>query len=181
MFQIIWESFYFTFSFLYIVLEPQIPNWKKKPAIFKFCQNIKWFYKIIYSSFTKLTLIWNKAIILERTLRMYVFTQLLCYGQNVAQGQLLSSVAGLNSVFLLDCLTKVKELSLPYYLPIGEKRIEGFMPFPKSISGERKLKKPHPWQGVGSLIPFSMITITLRAPPKMQLPNKALLALLSIT
>ena len=28
------------------------------------------------------------------------------------------------------CLTKVKELSLPYYLPITERNTEGFMPLP---------------------------------------------------
>ena len=38
-------------------------------------------------------------------------------------------------VFLLlnGCLTKEKEPSLPYYLPIAEGRITGFMPFPRLL------------------------------------------------
>ena len=46
------------------------------------------------------------------------------------------SLTGLNSEFSFShtsCLTKAKELSLPYYLPIAGGRIIGFIPFPRVL------------------------------------------------
>ena len=43
------------------------------------------------------------------------------------------SLTGLNSVFLFTlagCLTKIKDLSLPYYLFKAKERLVGFLPFP---------------------------------------------------
>ena len=57
--------------------------------------------------------------------------------QKVTSGQFLSGVfIGLNSEFsfsLTGCVTKVKEPSLPYYLPIDEGRIIGLIPFPRVL------------------------------------------------
>ena len=33
-----------------------------------------------------------------------------------------------------SCHTKVEEPNLPYYLPIAERRITGFIPFPKVLA-----------------------------------------------
>ena len=44
--------------------------------------------------------------------------------------------AGLNSEFSsswIGCLTKAKELSLPYYLSIAGERTDGFMPFSRTL------------------------------------------------
>ena len=46
------------------------------------------------------------------------------------------SLTGLNSEFSFSetsCLTKAEEISLPYYLPIAEGRIIGFIPFPRVL------------------------------------------------
>ena len=46
------------------------------------------------------------------------------------------SLAGLNSEFsfsLTSCLTKAEEPSLPYYLPIAEGKIIGFIHFPRVL------------------------------------------------
>ena len=45
------------------------------------------------------------------------------------------SLTGLNSEFsfYINCLTKVEELSLSYYLPLAGGRIIGFMPFPRVL------------------------------------------------
>ena len=43
---------------------------------------------------------------------------------------------GLSSEFSfskIDCLTKVKEPGLPYYLPITRGRVIGHIPFPKKL------------------------------------------------
>ena len=44
---------------------------------------------------------------------------------------------GLNSVFFLfssiGCLTKTKEFTLLYYLPVARERTDGFMPFPMPL------------------------------------------------
>ena len=50
---------------------------------------------------------------------------------------LTQSITGLSPDFsfsLTGCLTKVKESSLPYYLPIGGRRITGFIPFPRVLA-----------------------------------------------
>ena len=56
-------------------------------------------------------------------------------GQDMTQGQFLSSLTGLNSVFLL--LDKLPHqgwrTQLPYYLPIAGGRIIGFIPFPRVL------------------------------------------------
>ena len=58
-------------------------------------------------------------------------------GQDMTQGQFLSGVlTGLNSEFSFSwtsCITKAKELSLPYYLPISAGRIIGFISFPRVL------------------------------------------------
>ena len=46
------------------------------------------------------------------------------------------SLSGLNSEFSFSqtsCLTKAEKPSLPYYLPITERRIIGFIPFPRVL------------------------------------------------
>ena len=46
------------------------------------------------------------------------------------------SLTGLNSEFSFSqtgCHSKIKELSLPYYLPIAGGRIIGFIPFPRVL------------------------------------------------
>ena len=59
---------------------------------------------------------------------LYVFTQPLHYKKNVSQGQFLSF---LNSEFLsriLVALPRLKESSLPYYLPIAKRITDWFVP-----------------------------------------------------
>ena len=61
---------------------------------------------------------------------MYVFTYLIHHKQDVTIFQW--STASLNSDFsfsLTCCLTKAKEPSLPYYVHISGRRIDGSMPF----------------------------------------------------
>ena len=67
---------------------------------------------------------------------MYVFTKPLCHGQDMIQGQFLRATVSLNTeiFFFLDCLIKVKETSLLYYLPIAGERKDGFLPFSKIIN-----------------------------------------------
>ena len=60
------------------------------------------------------------------------------------QGQFLKrSSTGLNSEFSFSgCLAKVKEPSLPYYLPIAGERVE-FVPFPRVLAlSEMQLPNP---------------------------------------
>ena len=48
------------------------------------------------------------------------------------------STAGSNSVFSfsqISCLTKAKEPSLPYYLPIAGEKTDGFLFFQRSLAG----------------------------------------------
>ena len=59
---------------------------------------------------------------------MYVFIQPLHHGQDGTQGQLLSGVR---------LITKVKQHSLLYYLPIAEGGIDGFISF---LVGEINIK-----------------------------------------
>ena len=55
----------------------------------------------------------------------------------MTQGQIFKwSLTGLNSEFSFSetsCLTKAKESSLSYYLPIAGGRIIGFIPFPRVL------------------------------------------------
>ena len=60
----------------------------------------------------------------------YLFTQPLHRRQDVTRSIFKQSKASLNSVFfLLDDLSKIKERSLPYYIPIAEERTNELMPF----------------------------------------------------
>ena len=69
----------------------------------------------------------NSILIYENNIyfdsMMFVFTQPLYHGQDVTHGQFFKrNKADLNSEFSFSetgCLTKAKELSLSYYLPIG--------------------------------------------------------------
>ena len=68
----------------------------------------------------------------------------------------LSSLTGLNSEFFFSKTnnhTKVKELSLPYYIPIAGGRIVGFMPFPRVLA-VCEMKKSHPGFEFLLLYPF---------------------------
>ena len=53
-------------------------------------------------------------------------------GQDMTQGQFLSEVYRF-SFYTTNCLTKVEEPSLPYYLTIAGGRIIGFIPFPRVL------------------------------------------------
>ena len=64
----------------------------------------------------------------------HLFTQPLCYGQDLSWSILKRSKISLNSVFssLISCLTRDKKKnSLPSYLPTDRRRTVGFMPFPR--------------------------------------------------
>ena len=87
---------------------------------------------------------------------MYVFTNLStqagCYTRSILKW----SLTGLNSEFSLSltgCLTKGKEPSLLYYLPIAGGRIIEFIPFPK-VLGHMKCNQPCPGFELGSPCPF---------------------------
>ena len=61
-------------------------------------------------------------------------------------------------VWLVSYLTKAKGPCLPYYLPIAEERINGFMPFSRALVQSEM--QPHPEFELGSLVPFPMMTKT---------------------
>ena len=65
-----------------------------------------------------------------------IFTQPLHSGRIWHKVIFKRSLTGLNSEFSLsktNCLIKVEEPSLPYYLPVAGGRIIGFIPFPKVL------------------------------------------------
>ena len=69
-----------------------------------------------------------------------LFTQLFCYKQGVAQGQYLSKV---QLIWIQRFLSpKVKELHLPFYLPVA-----GFISFSRVNRGCR-IRRLHLWGGV---------------------------------
>ena len=67
---------------------------------------------------------------------MYAFAQPLHYLQDVMQGQFLAEFKrfGFWVFFYSSCHTNVKELTLPYYIPIARERTVGFNTFAKDIS-----------------------------------------------
>ena len=84
------------------------------------------------------------------------------------------STTGLNSEFSFkySCHTKVEEPSLPYYLPIDEGRIAGFIPFPRAlVRCEMQTVSSRIWTK-SSLLFTSMTTITQQMLPTLQLNDK---------
>ena len=67
---------------------------------------------------------------------MYIFTNPSTWAECNTRSILKQSLIGLNSEFSFfwtGCRTKVKEHSLPYYLPIAGGRIIGFIPFSRVL------------------------------------------------
>ena len=63
--------------------------------------------------------------------------------------------AGLKILFFLtDCLTKAKNTSLPYYLPIGWGRTHGFMPLPRSLAQMKQMASSWIWTQITDSISY---------------------------
>ena len=93
---------------------------------------------------------------------IYVFTQLLRMRRIQHKVNFFQqSLTGLNSEFSssqISCLTKVKDLGLPYYLPI--EKIVGFIPFPRVSHCYVKCKQPRSGFEPGLPCSLPMITVT---------------------
>ena len=66
---------------------------------------------------------------------MYIFAQPLCMNRKQHKVNYWTEFNRFEFriLLLLGCFTKVKELSLPYYLPIAGGRITRFTPFPRVL------------------------------------------------
>ena len=72
---------------------------------------------------------------------MYIIYPTLLHKQYVTQSQFFNwNLMNLNLEFsfYIGCYTKIKELSLPYYLSIARRRIAGCIPYP-SVSVQYKM------------------------------------------
>ena len=85
------------------------------------------------------------------------------HDQNVTQGQFFQAkLTTLNSEFSFSvtfCHTRVKEFSLPFYLPIVWERIVKFIPFPRVLR-QCECKQPRAGFELGSLCLFAT-TVTI--------------------
>ena len=75
-------------------------------------------------------------------------------------------LTGLNSEFSFwtSCHTKVEELRLPYYSPIAEGRLIGFIPFPRVLAlCEMQTVSPRIWTWVIMSISYNSIHYAMNA------------------
>ena len=82
---------------------------------------------------------WKNGICIKKKIRQYLYHIYLTppLGQDMTQDQFFKrSFTGMKTEFsfaLTSCLTKAKEPSRPYYLPLAGGRIIGFIAFPRVL------------------------------------------------